>query len=220
MVELKNVVEDIVFDMIDSLDESKRGELDKNKKKEIAAYVLNRLKPMYITSNKGFNNIILKNQKDPQFVADIMLRISEALKIVIKSSIQNTVTESLERNKLYYVFPKIYGKIISSKDILPVTEALVLLLIDNIPALPMFELWKNPVEILPRDDGVFSFAPKPIIANPPFEKKNFIVTIKIEKAREMHEKKFGYEVMPSLLSDDNNELIENVLQLEDVYVPF
>ncbi len=220
MVELKNIVEDMVFDLIDNLDESKKGELDKNKKKEIAAYVLNRLKPMYITSNKGFNNIILKNQKDPQFVADIMLRISEALKIIIKSSIQNPVSESLERDKLYYIFPKIYGKIISSKLMLPVSEASVSLLIDNNTAVPMFELWKNPVEILPRDEGIFSFAPKPLSANPPYGKRNFVMTIRIDKTFDKYDKIFGYETVPSLPSDDENELYENVLQLEDIYVPF
>ncbi|MGA2143022.1 MAG: late competence development ComFB family protein [Brevinematales bacterium] len=219
MVELKNVIEDIVFDMIDGLDEAKKGDLDKNKKKEIAAYVLNRLKPMYITSNKGFNNIILRNQKDPQFVADIMLRISEALKIVVKSSIQQEAVECLEMDKLYYIFPKIYGKIIS-KNMLPLSGAQVTLLIDNTPAVPMFELWKNPAEILDRDDGVYSFAPKPITANPPYEKKNFIISVRIEKAGEKYEKILGYEVIPSLPSDDENELYENVLQLEDIYAPF
>jgi hypothetical protein len=220
MVELKNIVEDIVFDMIDNLDESKKGELDKTQKKEIGAYALNRLKPMYITSNKGFNNIILKNQKDPQFITDIMLRISEGLKIVVKSSILTPSRENLERDRLYYIFPRVYGKIISSRALLPLSEARVTLLIDNYPAEPMFDLWKNPVEILLRDEGIFSFAPKPVSANPPYGKRNFTMTVRIEKMTEKYDKIFGYETAPSLPSDDANELNENVLQLEDIYVPF
>ncbi len=220
MVELKNITEDIVFDLIDGLEEARTGSLDKNQRKEMAAYILNRLKPMYITSNKGFNNVILKYQNDPQFVADIMLRIYEALKIVKKSSIIYDASENLEKDRLYYIFPKIYGKIISSKELLPLKEALVSLLIDNNIAQTLFELWKNPAEINPRDEGIFSFAPKPITALPPFEKKNFILSVRIKKNGEIFDKVFSFEARPSLFSEVASELSENVLQLEDIYVPF
>ncbi len=220
MVDLKNILEDIVFDLIDNLDEAKKGEINKSKRKEIAAYVLNRIKPMYITSNKGFNNVIVKYQKDPQFVADIILQISEALKIIKKSSIQNYIPESLERDKLYYIFPKIYGKIISLKGLLPVDKAQVSLLVDNKLASTLYELWKNPAEIMPRDEGIFSFAPRPVIAVPPFEKKNFVMTVCIEKNRKKYDKIFSYETEPSLTAEDSSDFYENVLQLEDIYVPF
>jgi competence protein ComFB len=220
MVELKNIAEDIVFDLIDGLNDTRNGALDKNQRKEIAAFVLNRLKPMYITSNKGFNNVIVKYQKDPQFVADIMLRISEALKIVKKSSINYDISENLKRDRLYYIFPKIYGRIVSSKELLPLDEARVSLFIDNNTAETLFDFWKNPTEISPRDEGIFSFAPKPIIADPPFERKSFILSIRIEKGQEKYDKVFSYDSIPSLPMENYSELSENVLQLEDIYVPF
>ena len=84
----------------------------------------------------------------------------------------------------------------------------------------MYELWKNPVEILPRDEGIFSFAPEPVSANPPYQKRNFVFTLKIDNNSEKYDKVFGYETAPALPSEDANEMYENVLQLEDIYVPF
>lgn len=115
MVELKNIVEDIVFDFIDTTDEVKNGEINKNQKREIVAYVLNRVKPMYITSNKGFTNLIVKYQNDPQFIADIMLQLSEAIKVIKKSYSADEIIEKLDKGIPHYIFPKIYGKVISSK---------------------------------------------------------------------------------------------------------
>ncbi len=139
MVELKNIVEDIVFDFIDSSDESKSNQINKNQKREIAAFVLNRIKPMYITSNKGFTNLIVKYQNDPQFIADIMLHISEAIKVIKKSYSADEIREKLNKETPYYIFPKIYGKIISSKNMLPIIKAEITLYIDQEIAVNLFE---------------------------------------------------------------------------------
>jgi len=220
MMELKNILEDIVFDLIDNLDEVKNGEIDKNQKKEMAAYVLNRMKPMYITSNKGFNNLIVKYRNDPQFTADIMLRISEALKVVKKVSPKSEVYNNFEKDKFYYVFPKIYGKIISARDLMPIENAVVTLLIDNEIAGNLFELWRNPTEIAPVDEGIFSFAPRPILAESSDKKRDFLITISIKYDSKNYEKVIHYEAEPSLLNVNLHDYHENVIQVEDIYVTF
>jgi competence protein ComFB len=218
MIELKNIVEDIVLDMIDGTDEVKEGKINKNQKREIAAYVLNRVKPMYITSNKGFTNSIVQYQKDPQLLADIMLHISQAVKIVKKTYSTDNLLEDLDKEKMYFIFPKIYGKVISSRTMMPVESADVTLKIDSRPAKNIFGLWKNPTEILPIDDGIFSFAPLPETANPPYEKRTFTLELIVQVDGKKHNKIFHYETEPELLYNLENDFHENILQLEDIYI--
>jgi hypothetical protein len=220
MLEIKNIVEDIVIKQIEELEDTRTEEITENQKKEIAAYVLNRIKPMYITSNKGFTNAIAKFQNDPQFMADVMMKISDALKIVKKSTPKENPSIKFEREKLYYVFPKIYGRVISSKTLQPITKATVYLYINDILIESTFQLWKNPTEILPIDNGFFSFAPKPILATPPYEKRTFIIKINIQREDNVSDKIIFYDLSPSTLNNIKTDFHENVLQLEDIYVPF
>lgn len=220
MIELKNIVEDIVLDQIDNTDESREGKINKNQKREIAAYVLNRVKPMYITSNKGFTNSIVQYQKDPQLVTDIMLHISQAIKIVKKTYSTDNLLEELDKEKMYFIFPKIYGKVISSRTMMPVEKANVTLHIDTKPAKNIFGLWKNPTEILPIDDGIFSFAPLPEVAVPPYEKRTFTLELVIDINGKKHNKIYHYDAEPELLYNLENDFHENILQLEDIYIAF
>lgn len=220
MVELKNIVEDMVFDLVDGLDEVRSGEINKNQKQEIAAYALNRIKPMYITSNKGFTNLMVKYQNDPQFLADMMVHISEALKVVKKSTAPDVRTAVLDESKLHYVFPKLYGKIISSRDMLPLSEGRVALKIDDGLSQSRYDLWKNPAEITPRDEGIFSFAPQPIEAQPPFQKRSFIFSITVSVSGKEYDYRFQVESVPVLLTSLEADVHENVMQLEDIYFPF
>lgn len=220
MIELKNIVEDIVLDLIDNTDEAKEGNINKNQKREIAAFVLNRVKPMYITSNKGFTNSIVQYQKDPQLLADIMLHISQAVKVVKKTYSSDNLLEELDKEKPYYIFPKIYGKILSSRTLMPVEKAEVTLLINSKAAKNIFGLWKNPTEVLPMDDGVFSFAPLPETATPPYRKNVFHVELIIKVDGKKFSKILSIELQPALLYNLENDFHENILQVEDIYIAY
>lgn len=222
MIELKNIIEDIVLDLIDGTDEARAGLLNKNQKREIAAFVLNRTKPMYITSNKGFTNSIVTVQKDPQLAADIMMNISQAVKVVRKSypgdKEADNLIEELDKEKMYYIIPKVYGKILSSRNLMPVGNAVVTLNINGQPARNLFGLWKNPTEILPQDEGIFSFAPLPETAEPPYDRKVFALELAIEIDGRRFNKILSYESQPAPLYNLENDFHENILQVEDIYV--
>ena len=220
MIELKNIVEDIVLDLIDNTDEAKEGNINKNQKREIAAFVLNRVKPMYITSNKGFTNSIVQYQKDPQLLADIMLHISQAVKVVKKTYSSDNLLEELDKEKPYYIFPKIYGKILSSRTLMPVEKAEVTLLINSKAAKNIFGLWKNPTEVLPMDDGVFSFAPLPETATPPYRKNVFHVELIIKVDGKKFSKILSIELQPTLLYNLENDFHKNILQVKNVYIAY
>lgn len=220
MVEIKNIIEDIALEILENSDEAGSGNLSRTQRKEVLAYALNRIKPMYITSNKGFTNVINRYQNDPQFLADIMVQLSEAIRVVKKTIAPDPVLESTDENTPYYTFPKIYGKIISSRTLMVLDNATVTIFIDSEPAGSFVESWKNPQKLTNRDEGIFSFGPKPIKAVAPYKAREFLIKILIENGGKSHEKVLTYTSAPVFLQNLKTEFFENVLQIEDIYVNF
>ena len=220
MLEVKNIIEDIVMDYILKLDEVKNGEINKSEMIEIASYVLNRIHPMYITSNRGFTSIMNKFMNDPQFLADTLIKINEAMKIVKKARHAHIDTPALDLNSPYFVLPKIYGRVVSSKSLLPLTDAKITLYIDDTPASLLYSDWNNPLLIKKEDEGIFVFAPNPIAATPPFEARSFQITFQIKKGQEHFKKIISYETQPVFIQNLEIDFSENIMQVKDIYVPF
>lgn len=219
MLEVKNILEDIVMKFLEEDELYKKGEITWNQKIEAASYVLNRMPPMYITSNRGFSNLLTKYENDPQFLADVMVQIEDALKVVQKGS-GNEIELKLDPQTPYYVMPKIYGKLISSKTLLPIECCSLSLYVEGQLTKQVFQDWDNPCQIEAKDEGFFSFAPAPIKAVPPFENKNFQLKLVIEKNGQKEEKFVNYESHPTFIQNMELDFNENILQLEDIYVGF
>ena len=218
MLELKNIIEDIVIDLINNLEESKSGEINKNQKLELASYVLNRIKPMYITSNRGFANIIIKYNNDPQFLADILIRISEGLQIVRKTNIAGYTGKALNEHSPYYFLPKIYGRIIAMQNMMPAQNATVTLSVSGKSAESFFDDWENPLNINRFDEGFYSFAPMPIEAKPPYESRRFDLKISVDMVGHLHERFLTYDTSPRFIEGLEIDFNENILQVEDIYI--
>ncbi len=220
MLEVKNIVEDVIMDVIRDLDEVKQGEIKQSQIIEIASYVLNRTHPMYITSNRGFTNMISRYKNDPQFLADIMLLVNDAMKVIRLTNISSVKKKELDYNVPYYVLPKLYGKIISSQTYLPLESADVTLYLDSNVADSLFEDWKNPLNISKQDNGIYTFAPFPVKAQAPFSPRSFTLKIVVKKGEKEFEKTVQYEAVPIILQNMELDFHENVMPLEDIYVPF
>lgn len=220
MLELKNILEDIVLQTIDQMDEARKGEIHGNQKIELASYVLNRLQPMYATSNKGFTHIVRKYQNDPQFLADLMVKLHEGVKIVQKTKLSGPPANGLKKGQAYYIFPRIYGKAISSKTMGFLESGRVTFYIESRPAKTLYSAWTNPLDIIPEDEGIFSFAPMPIEAPEGNRTRIFSFKIVIEKDGFHYEKYVSYHALSTVYNGSESEIAENALQTEDIYVPF
>ncbi|OHD57288.1 MAG: hypothetical protein A2Y33_04160 [Spirochaetes bacterium GWF1_51_8] len=218
MLELKNILEDIVMDVIDDLDTSQAQEVSESQKTELASYVLNRLKPMYITSDRGFTHIVNKYKNDPQFLADIMMRVNEGLKLVKKTSISVQPVQAYDKTKPYFIFPKISGRVLSSRSVMPVEGASAQLFINGKLAKMEFADWNNPVELKNGDDGTYSFAPAPIPADQPDQTIRFEIKIQVEKEEKSDSKFLSLELKSAYIQNIEIQFKENVLQVEDFYV--
>ncbi len=220
MLEVKNIIEDIVMDVILNLDEVKSGDINKSQIIEIASYVLNRTSPLYITSNRGFTSIMSRFRNDPQFLADLLLKVNEALRVVRLTNISSLRKEELDFDTPYYLLPKIYGKIISSRSLLPLESGQVKLLINSEEAKSLYSDWDNPLQIKPDDNGIFTFAPFPVQATAPFSTREFKFKLLITRGELLYEKFLTYSSHPVFLQSLELDFNENILQVEDIYVPF
>ncbi len=212
---LRNITEYIVVDMVNEL-----GDIPENQKFELFSYILNRLKPLYITNDKKFPEIIKNWKNNADFVNNIKNKINEGFVAVKKIGITEEREERLDLNAAYYGFPKIYGKIISSISFMYLETAKVTLLIDSQIAQSLYSDMDNPVELIPDDRGIYSFAPKPARAEKESEKKLFILTILIQKEGREYKKILTYETESVLGDAVLFNYQENILSIEDIYVPF
>jgi competence protein ComFB len=218
MLELKNILEDVVMDVINDLENSKQEGITKNQKVELASFVLNRIPPMYITSDRGFTNIVNKYKNDPQFLADIMIRVDEGLKLVKKISIGTQSEQDFDKTKPYFIFPKIVGKVISSRTMMPLENATAHLYINGKLSEMEYSDWSNPVVMKHGDDGAYSFAPAPQPADNPNLMTRFEIKIQIEKEGKTDSKFLSLELKSDFLHNAQIQFKDNLLRVEDFYV--
>lgn len=220
MLEVKNIIEDIVMDVILNLDEVKSGDISKSQIIEIASYVLNRTTPMYITSNRGFTSIMSRYKNDPQFLADLLLKVDDALKVIRLTNISSLLKDELDFDTPYYLLPKIYGKIISSRSLLPLRQGEIELFINGNTARSLYADWNNPLELKPDDNGIYTFAPFPEKAQAPFSTREFKLHLLVSSQGQSFEKYLSYSCHPVFLQSMELDFNENILQVEDIYVAF
>ncbi|MCX7883246.1 MAG: late competence development ComFB family protein [Brevinematales bacterium] len=216
MAELKNILEDIVWHRIEEMEESKKGILSPLQKVEMAAYVLNRMRPLYTTSSRGFVYMIQKYENDPQFLADIWVLLSQAVKIVQRSKDTEVGSPSLQEGKLYYFFPRIYGRVLEGKTMAPIEDGEVSLWQGESLVPSYYAKWYNPYHIKPDEGGWYAFAPFPEEAH---EKKSreFTFIIQVNTFSKRHLYSFSLEVQPREWRM-GEEVFGEVFEVPDIYI--
>jgi|YNPMSStandDraft_2_1061718.scaffolds.fasta_scaffold00825_5 hypothetical protein len=216
MIELKNLLENIVWHMIESLDVSKRGELSYARKVEMAAYVLNRMKPLYVTSGRGFVYMLQKYENDPQFQADIWVLLSQALKIVERTKEIESSENALQPGGYYYFFPRMYGRVIDGRTMTPLEEGEVSLFCDGKLVPSYYIKWYNPYHIRPDEGGWYAFAPMPVVAEPK-STREFVFVVRVNTIRKTHEYSFTLSVHAQQWQK-GEEVFEESFEIVDMYV--
>lgn len=217
MPELKNILEDIVWRRIEELEEVKLGLLSSAQKTEMVAYVLNRMRPLYTTSSRGFVYMIQKYENDPQFQADIWVLLSQAAKIVQRSTEKGKeVQHVLQEGKWYYFFPRIYGRVLEKRTIAPVEQGEVSLWLDDILTPSYYVKWYNPYHIKPDEGGWYAFAPQPQETTEK-EAKEFVFCIQINTLTIRHHYSFVLKIQPRQWRAED-EVFEEIFEVPDIYV--
>ena len=145
---------------------------------DVAAYVLNRIPPKYITSERGFTRNFVQeasaSETDRERLVnaiELIALINRAIDVVAKRR-QNGIAaprrkgaargqeEAQLRLGYFYNMPHIFGRIVDAGDGRPVISAQATLWINDQVAVPAENGWNNPYFTNEQTHGYFSFWPQ------------------------------------------------------------
>lgn len=171
MVSIHNIMEDMVFIEVNKLYDELTAKPEswfqcgcQQCRLDTVCYVLNRIKPYYIKSSRGFAHFMQPPQLEKeQLSVDITALAIEGARQVAKNKRPHSCAEE-EINKPVFNFPAITGRILDGKTFLPVSNIEVFLKMGSHVVEQMTPLWENPYIISEKTAGTYSFLPKYVIA--------------------------------------------------------
>jgi competence protein ComFB len=156
-----NLMKDIVINILDEvLKKEQVKNINGNGRDDIIAYVLNRVQPRYVTSERGLLYGILESKYHVQQRVDILFLIYEAIyQILNRRDSNNAVKETITPEKSSYL-PHIVGQVLDETSLSIVPDVEVLMLFAGSPAVMVDSDWENPYTTIAATKGHFHFWPK------------------------------------------------------------
>ncbi len=158
----KNLMEDIVGNVVEEvLKNDKDLNPDEFSKDDITAYVLNRIPPRYVTSERGMLHGKLNTRYATQERTDILFGIYEAIE-VIKSRRSNTVSGTITGtfDSEMRQFAHIVGEVLEETTMVMIPDVEVSLLFKDRVAEMIDEGWRNPYQTHRATRGYYHFWPR------------------------------------------------------------
>ncbi len=176
-MDIHNTSEDIVVKIVDSVieDIKKRGNpkslcLCEQCRIDTICFVLNRIEPRYIVSNRGSTRIDHTGFKHQQDEADITSLVLKGLKLVNHNMRDNakhkegeSFSQNLMLNSRIFDIPSITGRIFDGLLFEPVVGIEISLYCEGELVKMRNSNWQNPYTIVPSTPGTFSFWPVPVV---------------------------------------------------------
>lgn len=197
-VSVKNIKEDIINNIVNEVLKSDKDIKNlKLHKDDIVAYILNRVPPKYITSERGLLHGKLEARYIIQQKTDILLLLYEAIEVFSKRRQSEKSDENENENIDNCRFPHIFGEILEETTFTIVSDVKVSLLYDGKPSEMINQGWKNPYITNKATMGFYHFWPlyeevmgnspkvsfQLIFTHPKFEEKMLDINVNLfEKA--------------------------------------
>lgn len=151
---LSNLMEEIVMNIANEIAE-KEGSPEINRD-DIVAYVLNRIAPQYVTSERGILHGQIASKYKIQQKADIILYIYEALDVINK---RRGSISSVDGASASNIIKHFIGELAESESLSPVADVKVTLLFNGQPAKMVNSSWTNPYVTNIATKGYYHFWP-------------------------------------------------------------
>ena len=182
-MKLKNYQEDVVIRAIEiALEGDDELLKDEDFVNDVAAYVLNRVPPRYVMSERGFLRFALEHADDESTdrslanVIELMMLVNRGVDLVKTRRPRRSSTvgasdwssreggSSADDRLLHLVhnFPQFIGRVVDSRTGEPVYDAVVTMTIGGAPMPPAHSGWENPYVTRATTRGHFSFWPKAV----------------------------------------------------------
>ncbi|MCL2832657.1 MAG: late competence development ComFB family protein [Treponema sp.] len=189
-MELHNVIEDLVIPKVEDIFNTIAADESGEKlctcsqcRIDTACYVLNRITPFYVVSNRGAARVHMETSQRHQTDADIAAFIYEGIRRISHNQRPNfnhnsSVTDqNTGIGKPVFNIPTITGRLFSGSNFAPV-HSVDLKLFCNGKLVQMKDgNWQNPLHLVSHTEGNFSFWPAPFPAKKTGEQLNFEFTL-------------------------------------------
>jgi len=228
---LKNNMEDLVLNVMDEIlkDSDDTFWNNESHRHDLACFVLNRVKPKYITSGRGFLHWEKDYGKNIQEQVDIFCIVAEGMNKISSRRAAHDETEEagefdeLNTDDFFFNFPCFIGKVISMstwEEVSGITVTLKHKTDDDYIVTPMVtKQWSNPYNISEKTNGFYTFFPRPIMdENRSTSMKNFEFTLTFKHLKFDEIEKYFTVDVPS----DQKRIVSfqrgHVHRIEDIYV--
>lgn len=126
---------------------------------EIVAYVLNRVPPKYVTSERGLLHGVLDAHYKIQQQVDILLLIYEAIEKISHGRNSNTAITEVARSGISSYLPHIIGQVLEESTLSVIPDIEVALLHKGIKCAMLDSAWENPCMTKLSTKGHYHFWP-------------------------------------------------------------
>jgi competence protein ComFB len=153
---------------------------------DTACYVLNRLAPRYIVSNRGVARVEQESFEHQQKIADIASLVYEGIRRVNhnqRPNFQHSVPNKevlKDYNSPMFNIPTIVGRLFNGINFAPVADVTVELRRNGDLVRMKDANWQNPYNLIPNTMGTFTFWPTAIPAEGINVHKTFEYSVKVE----------------------------------------
>ncbi len=188
---------------------------------DTTAYVLNRLKPRYVVSERGIAHA--EAEAGSQLDADLDFLIIEGIKKV--SSVRRSfhgkadfIGNEIDEFEAAFNFPIFSGTVYDGNTFKPLPNGNVTLKYENAPIDMLDETWFNPYTLHEQTNGAYTFWVKPIQADNYDEEKTF--DFLLEVAAENYESTkyaFSYSIVGTRQQEAKPNTV-NRFRIEDIYL--
>ncbi len=187
---IHNIMEDIVYDKVNKLfDEAKASNESwltcscLQCRLDTMCYVLNRVKPRYIKSGKGFAHFLnISSTEKTQVMVDVSALAIEGMRKVLAVQRPHRENEFLTNNDIaFFNFPTIRGKVLNGRNFHNMDGVEVTLYRDSQISPQVDILWDNPYVISIKTPGTFIFCPKSVRSEKLGETKTFRFLLTAQK---------------------------------------
>ena len=189
--EIHNTIEDIVFSQVSAICDAleKDGNIPictcHQCRLDTASYVLNRVPPHYVISNRGVARVEHESLERQQKEADIAALIYEGIRRVNHNqrpyaNHTNKKTTPMSRDTPAFNIPTIVGRLFNGLNFEPLSGVTVELHREGELVAMKDSNWQNPYHLVANTEGTFAFWPAPLTAEAVNIRRLFEFSIKIE----------------------------------------
>ena len=158
---VNNLIKDIVINTLDEvLKKESQNDVSSASRDDIIAYVLNRVPPKYVTSERGFLYGILDARYKVQERIDVLFLIYEAIYRILNRRNAATTAKGISVPELNAYLPHIVGQVLEESTLSVIPDVEVTLMYDKNLTAMVDDDWQNPYRTSQATKGHYHFWPK------------------------------------------------------------